>query len=612
MSNLHFLRTLQCVCKKSNWTKKRFLGLTPRLMYTHLSKNIQHSSEEHSKSAPEIKNDKGLQHQDQRHRSLASGPDLSSFLQEAVGSGLSPPTDNVGLDDSYLGAHLFHGDNRSVFIETYGCQMNVNDTEIAWSILQQNGFTKASSISEADVVLAITCAIREGAENKIWKRLNYFKSVKKRRSKHRPLKIGLLGCMAERLKHKILEQDKMVDVVCGPDAYRDLPRLLAVTRSTDQAAVNVQLSLEETYADVVPVRLNSNSPSAFVSIMRGCDNMCTYCIVPFTRGRERSRPISSILEEIHILSEQNVKDVTLLGQNVNSYRDVSSAYGEDEDMPTQLSAGFKTVYKPKTGGRRFAELLEAVSKVDPEMRIRFTSPHPKDFPDEVLHTIMERPNVCKQIHLPAQSGNSEVLKAMGRGYSREAYLELVERVRDIIPGVGLSSDFIAGFCGESEAAHQDTLSLLDIVKYNFAFCFPYSMRQKTRAYHRLQDDVPQEVKLRRNTELHDRYRKHAEVRHKSQIGQRHLVLVEGESKRSSLDLSGRNDANTKVVFPNQALADVTGADVARTSQPGDYVVVEITSGNSLGMKGTALYRTSLQHHHRQGQQETLHCSQTTV
>lgn len=521
-----------------------------------------------------------------------SGPSLAHFLRQAQHSQQASALDDV-TEDSYLGAHMFQGNNRSVYIETYGCQMNVNDTEIVRSILSQSGFVNASNIEKADVVLAMTCAIREGAEDKIWRRLQYFKSLKKRRGRKNPLKIGLLGCMAERLKHKIIDQEQMVDVVCGPDAYKDLPRLLVVTSSSNQAAVNVHLSLEETYADVVPVRLNSDSPAAFVSIMRGCDNMCTYCIVPFTRGRERSRPLASIVNEINILSDQGCKEVTLLGQNVNSYRDLSSE--EHASSSTQLSSGFKTVYKPKTGGRRFAELLEAVAKVNSEMRIRFTSPHPKDFPDEVLDTINAHPNICKHLHLPAQSGNSQVLDAMGRGYTREAYLELVEHVKKIIPGVALSSDFIAGFCGETEDAHKDTLSLMDIVKYNFAYCFPYSMRQKTRAYHRLEDNVPQAVKSQRHEELHATFRKHAEARHKSQVGEKHLILVEGESKRSPLDLAGRNDANTKAVFCNEPLPfNSENGEEKIHAQAGDYVVVQLTSATSLGFKGKALYRTSLQ------------------
>ncbi|BFZ24748.1 hypothetical protein BsWGS_27786 [Bradybaena similaris] len=524
---------------------------------------------------------------------MKSGPSLSHFLNDSA----SAREHDVDLttEDNYLGDHLFHGNNKKVYIETYGCQMNVNDTEIASSILLQNGFVKTHSIQEADIVLLMTCSIREGAEGKIWDRVHNLAGIKKRRGKKHPLKIGILGCMAERLKHKIVEKEQTVDIVCGPDAYRDLPRLLAVTSVTDEAAVNVQLSVEETYADVVPVRVNPESPSAFVSIMRGCDNMCTYCIVPFTRGRERSRPMSSILEEIKSLSEQGVKDVTLLGQNVNSYRDVSSQESLEEDSPSQLSAGFSTVYKPKVGGRRFARLLEQVAQVDPEMRVRFTSPHPKDFPDQVLEVILTYPNICKHIHLPAQSGNSDVLAAMGRGYTREAYLQLVEHIRNIIPGIALSSDFIAGFCGETEPAHLETLSLMDIVKYNFVYCFPYSMRQKTRAHHRLVDNVPLDVKIRRNQELHDTFRSHAEALHLAQVGEIHLVLVEGESKRSAEDLAGRNDANTKVVFHHVPLKygpELLGEET--NVQAGDYVAIEITSGTSQVLKGRALYKTTLQ------------------
>ncbi|KAH9489144.1 CDK5 regulatory subunit associated protein 1 [Bulinus truncatus] len=532
-------------------------------------------------------------HTEKSTKHLQDGPSLSYFIPKSS-SGQRPPEHDCAHDESYFKANLFHGQNRSVYIETYGCQMNVNDTEIVWSILNTNGFVKASTITEADVVLLVTCAIREGAEEKIWSRLHALKGIKKKRGKRNPLKLGLLGCMAERLKTKILEKEKMVDIVCGPDAYRDLPHLLSVAAATDEASVNVQLSMEETYADVIPVRLNPGSISAYVSIMRGCDNMCTYCIVPFTRGRERSRPIASILEEVNSLSEQGVKDVTLLGQNVNSYRDSTTEHSNGIDVVTQISPGFSTVYKPKLGGQRFAALLKAVAQIDPEMRIRFTSPHPKDFPDEVLQTILTYPNICKQIHLPAQSGNSQVLSSMGRGYTREAYLELVENIRKFLPNVGLSSDFISGFCGETEEAHQDTLSLMDIVKYNYAFCFPYSMREKTRAYHRLKDDVPPDVKSRRHLELYDRQLMHSKAIHESQTGQKHLVLVEGDSKRSVEDLVGRNDLNTKVIFPK-----VSPIDTESIVQPGDYVVVEIASGTSFSLKGKFLYKTTLTDFHRQ-------------
>ncbi|KAK5934577.1 hypothetical protein CgunFtcFv8_014966 [Champsocephalus gunnari] len=320
--------------------------------------------------------------------------------------------------------------------------------------------------------------------------------MKKRRKKSlAPMKIGILGCMAERLKTELLEREKLVDVLAGPDAYRDLPRLLTVADGGQQAS-NVLLSLEETYADIMPVHHTTHGNSAFVSIMRGCDNMCTYCIVPFTRGRERSRPISSILEEVRMLSDQGVKEVTLLGQNVNSYRDASE-HQLCSSGATRLSEGFQTVYRRKEGGLRFSDLLDRVSRIDPDMRVRFTSPHPKDFPDEVIHLIAERGNICTQIHLPAQSGSSKVLKAMRRGYTREAYLDLVQNIRRIVPEVSLSSDFISGFCGETEEDHLQTLSLIREVGYNVGFLFAYSMRKKTQAYHRLEDDVPAEVKQRR-------------------------------------------------------------------------------------------------------------------
>ncbi|XP_059165821.1 mitochondrial tRNA methylthiotransferase CDK5RAP1-like isoform X2 [Physella acuta] len=585
-STAHNYNHYICTSAKSIWNFSQFKQDSPKKFQLPKMHRRFSSKASNDDSKTEIQNsashNKSLKDRTANSRiQLQSGPSLSDFLQHPYKSTSIVQDEND--DTSYFDTEMFNGNNRSVFIETYGCQMNVNDTEIAWGILQKNGFSKASNINEADAVLVVTCAIREGAEEKIWSRLRFLRSIKLRRSKDHPLKIGILGCMAERLKHKILEREKMVDIVCGPDAYRDLPRLLAIS---DAAAVNVQLSLEETYADVIPVRHNPNSPSAFVSIMRGCDNMCTYCIVPFTRGRERSRPFSSILNEIQILSDQGVKDVTLLGQNVNSYRDMSVA-ADDEDSVMQLSAGFKTVYKPKSGGYTFSKLLKSVAEINPEMRIRFTSPHPKDFPDNVLHTILAYPNVCKQIHLPAQSGNSDILAAMGRGYTREAYIDLVNYIRKIIPDVALSSDFISGFCGETEKAHEDTLSLMDIVRYNTAFCFPYSMRQKTRAHHRLDDNVPKEVKNRRHMELHDRYRMHAEALHLSQVGQQHLVLVEGESKRSPEYFAGRNDANTKVIFP-EVLEDGSKAN------SGDYIVVEITSGTSLSLKGKSLYKTTLQ------------------
>ncbi|TTB41834.1 CDK5 regulatory subunit-associated protein 1 [Bagarius yarrelli] len=469
-------------------------------------------------------------------------------------------------DESYFPENPSEANLRKVYFETYGCQMNVNDTEIAWSILQKGGYRRTAEISEADVVLLVTCSIREKAEQTIWNRLKQLGVLKKKRPKADvPLKIGVLGCMAERLKTELLEREKVVDVIAGPDAYRDLPRLLSLADG-GQRASNVLLSLEETYADVMPVHRAGHS--AFVSIMRGCDNMCSYCIVPFTRGRERSRPVSSILEEVRRLSDQGVKEVTLLGQNVNSYRDVSET---QISRASGLSRGFSTVYREKHGGLRFADLL-----------------------DRVLHLIQERNNICKQIHLPAQSGSSRVLQSMRRGYTREAYLELVENIRKIIPGVSLSSDFIAGFCGETEEDHQQTLTLLRQVGYNVGFLFAYSMRKKTHAHHRLHDDVPAEVKQRRLEELVSVFREEAAKLNAALIGSTQLVLVEGESKRSPEDLCGRSDGNVKVIFPKKDLpSDPTGTNTAPV-EAGDYVLVQITSANSQSLRGHALNHTSLQ------------------
>lgn len=359
-----------------------------------------------------------------------------------------------------------------------------------------------------------------------------------------------------------------------------------------QQAANVLLSLDETYADIMPVQTSPSATSAFVSIMRGCDNMCSYCIVPFTRGRERSRPVASILDEVRKLSEQGLKEVTLLGQNVNSFRDNSEVQFNNAGS-ANLSRGFTTNYKPKQGGLRFSHLLDQVSRIDPEMRIRFTSPHPKDFPDEVLQLIRERHNICKQIHLPAQSGSSRVLDAMRRGYSREAYVALVHHVRETIPGVSLSSDFITGFCGETEDDHRQTVSLLREVQYNTGFLFAYSMRQKTRAYHRLKDDVPEEVKLRRLEELITVFREEASKANKTSVGCSQLVLVEGFSKRSTTDLCGRNDANLKVIFPDAEVEDITNPGLKVRAQPGDYVLVKITSASSQTLKGHILCRTTM-------------------
>ncbi|ETE57545.1 CDK5 regulatory subunit-associated protein 1, partial [Ophiophagus hannah] len=384
---------------------------------------------------------------------LLGGPSLQHFLQSAAPGQDAVhrlPADVLEDPAPYLGPTSLADSPKKVYLETYGCQMNVSDTETAWAILQRSGYQRTSNLAEADVVLLVTCSVREKAEQTVWNRLRVFKSLKTKRQRSREsLRIGILGCMAERLKEKILEEEKLVDVVAGPDAYRDLPRLLA--------AANVLLSLDETYADILPVHLNPGATTAFVSIMRGCDNMCTYCIVPFTRGRERSRPLASILQEVQMLSDQ--------------FHSLASP---------ELRKGFQTVYKAKKGGLRFAELLDRVAAVDPEMRIRFTSPHPKDFPDEVFEVMRDRQNICKQVHLPAQSGSSRVLEAMKRGH--EWGIFRVGDGRKKIPPLlfadaTLTSDFIAGFCGETEADHLQTLSLLREVGYNFAYIFAYSQRQ---------------------------------------------------------------------------------------------------------------------------------------
>ncbi|SPP87679.1 CDK5RAP1-like protein [Drosophila guanche] len=528
---------------------------------------------------------------------IQRGPGLQDFFTVKPASKLKlneeSELDGVETGVPYLNSIDFHGHGRKVHFEVYGCQMNTNDTEVVWSILQQHGYVRCQELDDADLVMLVTCAVREGAEQKIWNRLRHLRAMKQRRgTKRQSLQITLLGCMAERLKERLLDQEQCVDVIAGPDSYKDLPRLLAVSRHYGNSAINVLLSLDETYADVMPVRLNAESPTAFVSIMRGCDNMCTYCIVPFTRGRERSRPLESIVNEVRALQEQGVKELTLLGQNVNSYRDKGA--GQAAEEPSSLVPGFKTVYKPKTGGIPFSELLQSVAEAVPEMRIRFTSPHPKDFSDEVLRVIRDYPNVCKQLHLPAQSGNTEVLARMRRGYTREAYLELVEHIREILPTVGLSSDFICGFCGETESEFEDTVSLINRVQYNVAYLFAYSMREKTTAHRRYVDDVPVAVKTARLQRMVQAFREGATQLHKHFEGQQQLILIEGKSKRSDAHWFGRNDANIKVIVPAMDLpTDDTENAPRRSIDVGDFVVARIDESNSQVLKGTPLQISSI-------------------
>lgn len=487
-------------------------------------------------------------------RASTLGPGLKDFM--------GAPADTAGAEEIYspFPPYTAPPPLKRVHVETYGCQMNFSDTEIVLGILEgSKAYVRAGSVEDADVVLLMTCAIRENAESKIWGRLDALRSHE--RQTKRELIVGVLGCMAERLKHEVLERKRNVDVVCGPDAYRDLPRLLR-SAEAGQTGVNVVLSFDETYADVAPVRIDAAKKSAFISIMRGCNNLCTYCIVPFTRGRERSRPADSVVQEARMLQEQGVREITLLGQNVNSYLDTTAGGGA---AAPALSAGFTSICRPRQGGLGFPELLDRVSAAVPGVRIRFTSPHPKDFPDDLLHLMRERSNICKQIHLPAQSGSSAVLDRMRRGYTREAYLRLVERIRGIMPEVTLSSDFIVGFCGETEQDHRDTLALVRQVDYDMAYMFAYSLREKTAAHRRYADDVPEATKQARLRELIDTF--YGGLRRKAQqlVGRRELVLVEGPSRKDRALFAGRSDGNRSVVFSSpEPLA------------PGAYVDVLIT------------------------------------
>ncbi|MEP1152316.1 MAG: tRNA (N6-isopentenyl adenosine(37)-C2)-methylthiotransferase MiaB [Balneola sp.] len=440
--------------------------------------------------------------------------------------------------------------NKKFFIETYGCQMNFADSEVVNSILIEDGMQLAETPESADVVLVNTCSIRENAETKVWNRLKELRKIKK---SNKELTVGVLGCMAERIKDRILEQEHLVDIVVGPDAYRDIPRLLAEV-DDGRKAVNVLLSLEETYADITPVRTVGNGVSAFVSIMRGCDNMCAFCVVPFTRGRERSRPMESILKEVRQLSDEGIKEITLLGQNVNSYQD---------------------------GENSFAKLMLACSQVNPEIRFRFSSPHPKDFPIELLHIIAEQPNLCNYIHIPAQAGSDSMLERMRRPYTREQYLELIDQMRAIIPGVSFSTDIIAGFCHETEEEHQQTMSLMKEVGYDLAYMFAYSERERTLAHRKYEDDVPEKEKKRRLSEIITQQMNIQGERNKEEIGKRHLVLVEGTSKKSEEQMSGRTDTNKICVFDR------------RDFEPGDYVEVEVTDCTSATLIADPIKKSSI-------------------
>lgn len=433
------------------------------------------------------------------------------------------------------------GKKKKLYIESYGCQMNFADSEVVSSIMKDNGYDTTSDFETADVIFLNTCSIREKAELTVRRRLSQFNKVKKRNP---DMTIGVLGCMAERLKEKLLEEEKIVDVVVGPDAYRDLPNLVQ-TAESGQKAVNTFLSREETYADISPVRLNSNGVSAFISIMRGCDNMCSFCVVPFTRGRERSRDPHSIVKEAQDLVDQGYKEVTLLGQNVDSYK-----WSEDENNKAWLE-------KKENKGEEvqvvnFANLIEMVAQIAPDLRVRFSTSHPKDITDEVLHTMKRYDNICKCIHLPAQSGNSRVLDLMNRTYTREWYINRVDAVREILgQDCAITSDMISGFCSETEEEHQETLTLMDYVKYDFSYMFFYSERPGTLAAKKFEDDIPLEVKKRRLQEIINKQQATSLERNKLDLGKIQTVLIEGTSKRSEEQLQGRTTANKVVIFPRE-------------------------------------------------------------
>ncbi|WP_421945692.1 tRNA (N6-isopentenyl adenosine(37)-C2)-methylthiotransferase MiaB [Pedobacter sp.] len=415
-------------------------------------------------------------------------------------------------------------DARKLYIESYGCAMNFADSEIVASILSETGFETTGDYHQADVIFINTCSIRENAETRVRNRLSQFGVEKRRNPK---LIVGVLGCMAERLKSKFLEEERLVDVVVGPDAYRDLPNLIEQVESGHKA-VNVLLSREETYADISPVRLNSNGITAFISITRGCNNMCSFCVVPFTRGRERSRDAHSIIEEAKSLFEAGYREVTLLGQNVDSYTWTS------ED-------GTETV--------NFAQLLEQTALVSPDLRVRFSTSHPKDITDEVLHTIAKYDNICNYIHLPVQSGNTRVLELMNRTYTREWYINRIDAIKKIIPGCAISTDIIAGFCTETEEEHEETLSMMDYVQYDFAYNFTYSERPGTLAARKLEDDIPEDVKKRRLAEILAKQQAHSLMRLQEWVGKTVRVLIEGTSKKSDKDYCGRGDSGAMAIFP---------------------------------------------------------------
>lgn len=453
--------------------------------------------------------------------------------------------------------------DRKLYIESYGCQMNFSDSEIVASILAKEGFNTTQNLEDADLVLVNTCSIREKAEMTVRKRLEKFNAIKK----HRPqMKVGVLGCMAERLKSKFLEEEKIVDMVVGPDAYKDLPNLIQEI-DDGRNAVNVILSKDETYGDIAPVRLNSNGVTAFVSITRGCDNMCTFCVVPFTRGRERSRDPQSIVQEVNDLWNKGFKEVTLLGQNVDSYVWYGGGLKKDFEKASEMQ---------KATSVNFSGLLEMVALAHPKMRIRFSTSNPQDMTMDVIDTMAKYRNICKYIHLPVQSGSDRILKAMNRLHTRQEYFDLIDGIRKRIPDCAISQDMISGFPSETEEDHKDTLSLMEYVTYDYGFMFAYSERPGTMAARKLPDDVPEEVKKRRLAEIIALQRKHGLLRTREHLGKTEEVLIEGTSKKSEAHWMGRNTQNTVVVFAKEHY------------KVGDFVNVKINDCTSATLIGEAI------------------------
>ena len=451
---------------------------------------------------------------------------------------------------------------KSVYIESYGCAMNFSDTEIVASILYENGYKTSNDMYEADLILVNTCSIREKAELTVRKRLQKFNKVRKVNGN---LKVGVLGCMAERLKHKFLEEEKIVDMVVGPDAYKDLPNLLQEIED-GRSAVNVILSKDETYGDITPTRINSNGINAFISITRGCDNMCTFCVVPFTRGRERSRDPQSIIEELNDLNSKGYREITLLGQNVDSYLWYGGGLKKDYSKASEMQ---------KASSINFAKLLEMCALTQPKIRIRFSTSNPQDMSLDVIKIMAKYENICNYIHLPVQSGSNSILKAMNRQHTREEYITLIENIYKIIPDCSISHDMISGFPNESEQDHKDTLSLMEKVKYSFGYMFKYSERPGTPAAKKLDDNIDEIIKSKRLSEIVELQQKHSLYRSKQFIGKTVEVLIEKESKKSNLNWAGRNQQNTTVVFPKT------------NYKIGDFVNVKITDCTSATLVGLA-------------------------